>query len=118
MRSVTTHVRCLLGAAAVCVFRVNFSVHRKFQAKNDGKTNPVFNYVPCDHPGKPCDDSCSCMSQSNFCEKFCQCSKSCEFVLAGPVSLCSKSCGFVLPSPVGLCSKSCGVVLPSPAILC
>ena len=88
------------------VFRVNFSVHRKFQAKNDGKTNPVFNYVPCDHPGKPCDDSCSCMSQSNFCEKFCQCSKSCEFVLlASSVSLCSQVLWVCVPSPVSLCSQ-------------
>ncbi|XP_008556240.1 histone-lysine N-methyltransferase E(z) [Microplitis demolitor] len=34
-------------------------------------------YKPCDHPGKECDDSCTCVQSHNFCEKYCKCSREC-----------------------------------------
>ncbi|XP_034941956.1 histone-lysine N-methyltransferase E(z)-like isoform X2 [Chelonus insularis] len=56
-----------------------WSIHgKKIQQRRE--TDPVYihNYVPCDHPGQQCDDSCPCVKGLNFCEKFCQCSIECQ----------------------------------------
>lgn len=34
-------------------------------------------YVPCDHPGQPCDSECVCVKNNSYCEKFCQCPEDC-----------------------------------------
>jgi len=35
-------------------------------------------FSPCHHPGKPCDEDCSCRLEKNLCEKFCYCSPDCK----------------------------------------
>ena len=39
--------------------------------------NRINQYYPCDHPGKPCDETCKCVRDGNYCEKYCMCDTSC-----------------------------------------
>lgn len=55
-----------------------WSTHlRRFQMKREEDQQYLRNYLPCDHPGKPCDSDCPCVVSRNFCEKFCNCSPEC-----------------------------------------
>ncbi|XP_060574503.1 histone-lysine N-methyltransferase EZH2-like [Ruditapes philippinarum] len=56
---------------------------KRVQMKKDSNIKTVSNYVPCDHPGMRCDDTCQCVMAQNFCEKFCQCSDECKIVSPG-----------------------------------
>lgn len=40
-------------------------------------------YLPCWHPGKPCDRSCPCVENGLYCEKYCFCDVSCCNRFAG-----------------------------------
>ncbi|KAH3880109.1 hypothetical protein DPMN_004022 [Dreissena polymorpha] len=51
---------------------------KRVQMKKDSNMKVVSNYVPCDHPGQRCDETCPCVMAQNFCEKFCQCRLECE----------------------------------------
>ena len=58
--------------------RRKWSTHlRKFQMKREEDSHNLRNYLPCDHPGKPCDSECPCVLSRNFCEKFCNCGPEC-----------------------------------------
>lgn len=51
---------------------------RKVQVRRENTSSHVHNYVPCDHPGQRCDDTCRCIMGQNFCEKYCQCDIDCK----------------------------------------
>jgi len=53
----------------------------KVQVRRENTSSHVHNYVPCDHPGQRCDDTCRCIMGQNFCEKYCQCGSDCELNL-------------------------------------
>lgn len=54
-----------------------WSVHCKKLQTKDSTAKPLINYNPCDHPNTPCDQSCTCVQNKSFCEKFCSCSNDC-----------------------------------------
>lgn len=55
-----------------------WSTHlRKFQMKREEDQHNLRNYLPCEHPGRPCDADCPCVQSRNFCEKFCNCAPDC-----------------------------------------
>jgi len=51
---------------------------KKVQMKKENSKSMLQSYVPCEHPGQPCNDQCYCIQTHNFCEKFCQCSMDCQ----------------------------------------
>ena len=63
-----------------CVFSLWAMHFRKVQVRRDNSSNHMHNYIPCDHPGQRCDDTCRCIMGHNFCEKYCQCSMDCELI--------------------------------------
>lgn len=55
-----------------------WSTHlRRFQMRREEDQHNLRNYLPCDHPGKTCDNECPCVQSRNFCEKFCNCASDC-----------------------------------------
>lgn len=61
-----------------------WSTHlRKFQMKRDEDHQYLRAFMPCDHPGKPCDSECPCVQSRNFCEKFCNCLPDCAHRFPG-----------------------------------
>lgn len=58
--------------------------------KSDKSHDPVYNYTPCDHPGKPCDENCNCAKTNNYCEKYCNCPPDCSRRFQG--CRCKASC--------------------------
>ncbi|XP_066915618.1 histone-lysine N-methyltransferase EZH2-like [Clytia hemisphaerica] len=51
---------------------------KKVQMKKENASSYLYNFTPCDHPGQPCNESCICIATHNFCEKYCQCSMTCQ----------------------------------------
>lgn len=51
---------------------------RKVQIKKENASSMLSSYIPCEHPGQPCNDQCHCIQTHNFCEKYCQCSMDCQ----------------------------------------
>ena len=85
--------RCGSGARWACLSPVcgpffsrslKAPVARKLSS---GDQAMVFDYSPCDHPDRPCDEDCSCIQTNNFCDKFCQCQPLCRHQDA-----CSSGC--------------------------
>lgn len=69
-------------------FQKRFQKVLKKAQENHG--NLVGSFVPCDHPGRPCDPCCSCVRGGHFCEKFCNCSRDCSNRFTG--CKCKASC--------------------------
>ncbi|KAK0163446.1 hypothetical protein PV327_007125 [Microctonus hyperodae] len=57
--------------------RLRLLHYKNKQLIDDSVPDIARNYMPCNHPGSVCDDSCSCIKSRNFCEKFCQCGTKC-----------------------------------------
>lgn len=52
------------------------SVQNKKFLKNSSPNN-MFNYTPCEHPNAPCNESCFCVRNKRYCEKYCCCTSDC-----------------------------------------
>eukprot|EP00898_Chlorokybus_atmophyticus_P006950 jgi/Chlat1/7256/Chrsp58S06896 len=77
-------------------------------------------YYPCSHPGKRCDQHCSCVKSGNFCEKYCACSDNCANRFQGcncnrsscrtrtcPCVAAARECD---PDLCHRCNKTCDVI--------
>ena len=56
-----------------------------------GSSTVPRHYMPCHHPGRPCDQDCPCVEKKYFCEKFCQCGPDCRNAFPG--CQCTSRCG-------------------------
>eukprot|EP00045_Choanoeca_perplexa_P017112 m.242218 g.242218 ORF g.242218 m.242218 type:complete len:833 (+) comp17454_c0_seq2:266-2764(+) len=70
--------------------RSSKALRKLSQAAGSNAGQSLHRYVPCNHPGKPCDSECPCVQSNNFCEKYCNCSKDCARRWVG--CFCKKTC--------------------------